>query len=158
MSSDLARRYPGNSRPWVHMADELAERIRNGRYELGHMLPKAGVLAREMGFQVELGSAACDALQEAGLVEKRDGWYYVGAAPEVKPKIQSELTWERVRREIKYEIDIGILEPGDEMILEYEAQDRGVNRITVRKALRSLAEDGLVAKNGDTHTSLYVVA
>lgn len=168
MSDDLSRRYPGDPRPWAPLASELAGRIRGGRYEPGFRLPKAGQLAREMGFAALLGKPACDSLQEAGLVEEHDGWYYVGEVPgeERKPPRPRPVTgwhdaatqWKRVRREILHEITAGVLEPGDELISLHEAQDRGTSHGTVLKALRSLAEDGLVVKTGDTHNSPYVVA
>jgi DNA-binding GntR family transcriptional regulator len=66
--------------------------------------------------------------------------------------------WKRVRREILHEIESGILEPGDELIAKYEAADRGICPCTFRRALHSLAGDGIVALERQTGSSGKVYA
>lgn len=68
-------------------------------------------------------------------------------------------TWtehrERIRQEIRREIELGILEPGEELISDIEAKDRGAPVIATGQALSSLAREGLLVR--PSHQSIYVV-
>lgn len=80
-----------------------------------------------------------------------------GAAPPVRRE-DSELFarrgvtgppgWLAVRRQIAWEIRAGILQPGDEVHASDDSLDYGTNPFTLNRALRSLADYGLIRIQG----------
>jgi hypothetical protein len=50
--------------------------------------------------------------------------------------------WVQLKNELARQIELGILEPGDEVAVTLEAQDFGITRPIARKAFRALVEEG----------------
>lgn len=57
--------------------------------------------------------------------------------------------WVQLKHELARQIELGILEPGDEVALTLEAQDFGVTPQIAKKSFRALVEEGkLVSPQG----------
>jgi DNA-binding GntR family transcriptional regulator len=65
--------------------------------------------------------------------------------------------WLRVKNDLIRQLDAGVLEPGDEVISKYEAEDHGVHRNTVIIAIRSLAVEGRLERRGNGGNARYIV-
>ena len=50
--------------------------------------------------------------------------------------------WVQLKNELAREIDLGILDPGEEVAVALEAQDFGITRLTAGKAFHALVEEG----------------
>ncbi|GAA1005434.1 hypothetical protein Aple_050930 [Acrocarpospora pleiomorpha] len=124
------------------VAVELREQIETGELELGQSLPHEAAIAEQFGVSKGTARQALQTLAAEGLVTAMHGkGWFVGALAHVRTLS------DEVAEAIRKDIAAGSYTPGSALAGENAlAHKYGVGRITVRRALAKLEEDGLVEK------------
>jgi DNA-binding transcriptional regulator YhcF (GntR family) len=118
-------------RKWVQLKQRVIRQIADGTLKPGDAVP---VTTTGLSYQT-----ARKALRE--LVA--EGWL-LPPTPGYPARVPGGdgLLWRKFRAQVIREIEAGILEPGDELTVKYEAHDAGIHPITAAKALTALVAEG----------------
>jgi len=118
-------------RKWVQLKQRVIRQIADGTLKPGDAVP---VTTTGLSYQT-----ARKALRE--LVA--EGWL-LPPTPGYPARVPGGdgLLWRKFRAQVIREIEAGILEPGDEVTVKYEAHDAGIHPITAAKALTALVAEG----------------
>jgi DNA-binding transcriptional regulator YhcF (GntR family) len=70
----------------------------------------------------------------------------------------SPIPWRRIRADLAKQIETGVLEPGDEVVIIHEATDHGVTHKVARRAILALVDEGalLSTRRGDGRLGFIV--
>ncbi|WP_256256720.1 GntR family transcriptional regulator [Nonomuraea pusilla] len=126
------------------LADDLRRRITTGEYPPGGMIPSEAALMAEFGVARGTVRQALAELEREGLVVSQMGRgrrVHGQAAPDVQPSTRYEDVANQLRAAIKAgEFAPDVRLPGEPVL----AARFGTARITVRKALELLQQEGLI--------------
>ncbi|MBW0094281.1 GntR family transcriptional regulator [Pseudonocardia sp. KRD-184] len=125
------------------IAGELRERVVSGRLASGAFLPSEGMLSEEFGASRGTVRSALAILTGEGLIESvRGRGRRVVGEPQV---IEGSNAYEKIALDLKARVAEGEFSADEPLPSEAElVAAYGVSRNTVRRAYRSLTEDGIV--------------
>jgi len=127
-----------------HIAAALRERLANGEFPPGAVLPSESALCAEYRVARNTLRRALDELAEEGLLTVQPGRGRVVLAPG-NTAASAAPRYRTVAAELRREIESGELRPGDPLPSESALAGRhGVSRGTARQALAELEGAGLV--------------
>jgi DNA-binding GntR family transcriptional regulator len=147
----LSARAIGHQAAYQRIASTLRKRIDNGELEPGAMLPSEAEIGQEFGVARGTVRQALAELELAGLVvtqagrgrrvQRTDGL----PAEDVRSKRVAHTRYEKVAEQIRSAIHTGEFGPESRLPGEHKlAQRYGTARVTVRRALEQLQEQGLI--------------
>jgi DNA-binding GntR family transcriptional regulator len=124
------------------IAEALRKRIKDGELVPGQQLPGEAAMADEFGVSKGTARQALQVLASENLIASVHGkGWFVGGRDHAQTR--ADEVAEALRREITGgQLAVGSVLPGENVM----AQERGVGRITIRRALALLEAEGVVEK------------
>ena len=122
---------PDDPRKWKQLKQRIIREIEEGTLKPGDAIP-----VKSTGVTYPTAKKAFTELVT-------EGWLLPAVAGySFRVPGEDPLLWRKLKNQIITEIESGILEPGDEVTVKYEAQDFKVSPQTAAKAFKALVEEG----------------
>ncbi|MFB4308942.1 GntR family transcriptional regulator [Actinomadura sp. GTD37] len=130
---------------YIHITDALRQRLTDGTYPPGTLVPPERALCAEFGVTRNTVRRALTTLQREGLIRVRSGVGRFVCDPTIEPAAQARPRYLAIAADLRRQIKAGHFASGDLLPSEARICERyHVSRFTARHAYEALETAGLV--------------